>query len=187
MNPPNEPQFPYTTSLDSSSSPLDADWATLIADHPVGALLAAAALGAGAMALVSLSAPAASARKRFANDASGLRASASDEVDALKKQVSDLARRVLDGTPSKKEAAKQANALGDRALDAWNEVRDQATSFASDMAGRLRPQVAEMAGRLRPRVEAATDIAKENPLWVGLAMGALAAFLGSRVLGRADD
>lgn len=187
MNPSNEPQFPYTTSLDSSSSPLDADWATLIADHPVGAILAAAALGAGAMALMSLSAPPPSRAKRFASDTHGVRESASDEVDALKKQVRDLSRRMLDGTPSKQEAAKQAHALGDRALDAWNEVRDQATGFANEMAGRLRPQMAEMAGRIRPRVEAATDLAKDNPLWVGLAMGALAAFLGSRVLGRADD
>lgn len=183
MDIPNDPQFPYTTSLDSSSSPFDTDWASIITDHPVGALLAAAAVGAGAMALMSLSPAHSTAR----SPAKRIAESAGSEVDALKKQVSDLTRRMLAGTPTPKAASSQLGELGERALDAWNEVRGQATGLANEMAGRLRPQVAEMAGRIRPRVEAATDLAKDNPLWVGLAMGALAAFLGSRVLGHADE
>lgn len=180
MNNPTDPQFPYTTSLDTSASPFDADWAAIITDHPVGAILAAAALGAGAMALMSLGSASESPRKRAVDVAD-------NEVESLKQQVSDLTRRLMADAPSPKAAKRQFSELGERALDAWNEVRDQASGMANEVAGRLRPQVAEMAGRIRPRVDAATDLAKDNPLWVGLAMGALAAFLGSRVLGHTDE
>lgn len=183
MNNPTDPQFPYTTSLDSSASPFDADWAAIITDHPVGAILAAAALGAGAMALMSLGSASDSPRRRVVDAADA----ADSEVESLKRQVKDLTRRIMADSPSPQVAKRQFSELGERALDAWNEVRGQASGMANDVAGRLRPQVAEMAGRIRPGVDAATDLAKENPLWVGLAMGALAAFLGSRVLGHSDE
>ncbi|MEP7101463.1 MAG: hypothetical protein ABI781_13195 [Burkholderiales bacterium] len=135
----------------------------LVERNPVPAVLAAAAAGAALMALVSLMArrdpeplaPVPTVTPR------GL------DYEALKGQIADLADRVTRAMPV--DAAKQrVEDAGDAIKEGWGTVRDQAL---------------DALGRFEPQASAAIKVARENPVWTALIVGAVGALVGSQMLG----
>jgi hypothetical protein len=103
----------------------------LVERNPVPAVLAAAAAGAGLMALVSLLA------RRDPEPLGPVPTVTPRGIDyeSLKQQIADLADRVTRAVPV--DAAKQrVEHVGDALADGWNTVRDQAL----DALGRFEPQ-----------------------------------------------
>jgi ElaB/YqjD/DUF883 family membrane-anchored ribosome-binding protein len=141
----------------------------MVAANPVAAVLASAALGAGVIALLSLAGRDASIPSQIADKS---KAVGNQAYSRLQAQISDLANLVAAALPSKDDAQRAASAASDRASDAWGEVRKQAQSVFDQAS---------------PQVRAATAIARENPIWVALAVGALGALLGSQMLGPKKD
>ena len=135
----------------------------LVERNPLPAVLAAAAAGAGLMALVSLMArrtpeplaPVPTVTPR------GI------DYDALKQQIADLADRITRAMPV--DAAKQrVEDAGDAIAEGWNTVRNQAL---------------DALGRFEPQASAAIKVARENPLWTALIVGAVGALVSSQMLG----
>ena len=210
MNSPNESLHLSAAAddyaVDLGEAPLSAvDLQKSITDHPMTAALVAAAAGAGLMGLMMLAmrsspTPAqqaqqfaeramptastredlASLRDQFATWARDMMAAAPSrsEVKNLRDQFTGWVRDLMDAAPSRGEVRKAAADAGDTASTTWTGVRDQAT----DLANRVRSQLDDTADRLRPKVNAAVDLAKENPMWVGVAAAALAALIGASAI-----
>lgn len=201
-------------SNDYTSSPtdsVDVDEAAhkltdLVVDNPMPSVLAAAATGAALMALVALvampktrglsklSVPKVSLPDVSMPDVSMPKmpkvsmpdvslpkmpsGSSLPDVDfaSLKDQVVDLVQRVADAFPSKRQAKRTLQDAQDTVQDSvqstWNSVRDQ----ASDMMDQVQPQFV-----------AATKVARDNPLWAALIVGALGTLLGSQLLGKSGS
>ncbi len=207
MNSPNESLHMAAAAdnydIDLGDAPLGAvDLQRSITDHPMTSALVAAAAGAGLMALVVLSmrrgpstaeqlfeqaAPSAATRDEMA----GLRdqfvgwardmlsaAPSRGEVKRAAGSAKSWLQDLLDATPSRGEVKKAADDAADTMSSTWGEVRDQAT----DLAQRVRSQVEGTADKLRPKVSAAVDLAKENPMWLGVALAALAAVVGASAI-----
>ena len=164
----------YTDDADASSSvPTSATEAVndIVNAYPLAAVLTSAAVGAGLIALLSIAAR---------EDRSGLapvlrtvprstRESAGDALDELRSQITDLGRKLSAALPSSSEARRTSADLGEKASEAWSTVREQAQAALDQVA---------------PKITAAADIARANPLWVSVVMGAVGALLGSQLLGR---
>lgn len=135
----------------------------MVERNPIPAVLAAAAAGAALMALVALM-----ARREPEPFAPVPTVSPRGfDYDALKQQVADLADRLTRAVPV--DATKQrVEDAGDALADVWSTVRDQ----AHDALGRFEPQAA-----------AAMKVARENPVWTALIVGAVGALVGSQMLG----
>ena len=137
--------------------------AGLVERNPVPAVLAAAAAGAGLMALVSLMA------RREPEPLAPVPTVTSRGIDydALKQQIADLAERITRAMPV--DATKQrVEDAGDAIADVWSTVRDQAH---------------DALGRFEPQASAAIKAARENPVWTALIVGAVGALVGSQMLG----
>ena len=136
----------------------------LVERNPVPAVLAAAAAGAGLMALVALMSrrdPEPIAPVVPTVTSRGI------DYDALKRQIAEIADRISKVTPV--DTAKQRVAdAGDAITDGWNTVRDQAL---------------DALGRFEPQASAAIKVARENPVWTALIVGAVGALIGSQMLG----
>lgn len=143
----------------------------LVERNPVPAVLAAAAAGAGLMALLALLArsdPPAAPRPI------SLAPQRRVDVETLKQQLADLSERVAAALPT--AAAKQhIDATADALSAGWGAAREQAKAAL----GRL--------GRFEPQATAAVRAARENPVWTALVVGALGALLGSQLLGSGAD
>lgn len=139
----------------------------LVERNPLPAMLAAAAAGAGLMALVSLMA------RRDPEAISPVSSATPRGIDyaALKQQIADLADRVTRALPV--DAAKQrVEHAGDAIADGWSAVRDQAL---------------DAIGRFEPQASAAMKTARENPVWSALIVGAVGALIASQMLGHSTD
>lgn len=206
MNSPNESMHMSAAAddyaVDLGDAPLSAvDLQKSISDNPMTAALMAAAAGAGLMGLMMLamrSSPTpAQQAQQFADrampssatreDVADLRdqfttwardmmaaAPSRSEVKNLRDQFTGWVRDLLESAPSRGEVKKAASDARDTVSGTWTGVRDQAT----DLAQRVRTQLDDTADKLRPKVNAAVDLAKENPMWVGAAAAALAALIG---------
>ncbi|MES2100317.1 MAG: hypothetical protein V4569_10895 [Pseudomonadota bacterium] len=166
---------PTTDPLDELAAfgdPADATASTgaltdLVARNPVPAVLAAAAAGAGLMALVSLLARRDPAPRAPLPTLTPTVTPRGLDYEALKQQIADLADRVSRTVPV--DAAKQrAEQAGDVLADGWNTVRDQAL---------------DALGRFEPQASAAIKAARANPVWSALIVGAVGALVASQMLG----
>lgn len=188
MNSPNEAVSlsaladPYSVDIDDAA--LSAiDFQQTVANHPMTSALIAAAAGAGLMGLLTLalrdssSAAPAQRMQRAVSDAA-TRTDLADLRDQLTKWASDL----LDATPSRGDVKRNVSQASDSVADTWNEVREQATGLAADLAQRVRSQVEDTADRLRPKVTAAVDLVKDNPMWLGAAIATIGAVVGASLL-----
>jgi ElaB/YqjD/DUF883 family membrane-anchored ribosome-binding protein len=158
----------------SSTVPTSATEAVndIVNEYPLAAVLTSAAIGAGLIALISM----ATREERSSGLAPVLRTvprstreTAGDAFDELRSQISDLGRKLSAALPSASEARRTSADLGDKASEAWSTVREQAQAALDQVA---------------PKISAAADIARANPLWVSVVMGAVGALLGSQLLGR---
>ena len=131
--------------------------------NPVPAMLAAAAAGAALMALASLM----TRREPHPLAPVPLVSPRGLDYESLKRQIADIADRLGKAVPV--DAAKQrAEQAGDAIAGGWDTLRDQAL----DALGRFEPQAA-----------AAAKVARENPVWTALVVGAVGALVGSQLLG----
>ena len=207
MNSPNETLHMSAAAddyaVDLGDAPLSAvDIQRSITDNPMTAALVAAAAGAGLMGLLMLATrskpsqseqlaqraiPSVATRNDLANLRDQMVSWARDtmsaapsrgEVKNMRDQFTGWLRDVMDATPSRGEVKKAAIDAGDTLASTWTDVRDQ----ASDLAQRVRTQVEDTADKLRPKVNAAVDLAKENPMWLGIAAAALAAAIGASAI-----
>ena len=142
---------------------------TLIERNPVPAVLAAAAAGAGLMALVALMSrrdpdPLAPVSLVAPRGIGGI------DFDALKQQIADLADSIKRATPvdTAKESVERA---GVRVADGWSTLRDQAL---------------DALGRFEPEAGAAIKAVRENPVWTALIVGAVGALVASQLLGKTE-
>lgn len=141
----------------------------LVERNPIPAVLAAAAAGAGLMALVALMArrdpdPLASVPLASSSALRGI------DFETLKQQVADLTHRLTD---------RVANAVP---ADAAKQRVEQATDALADGWGTVRDQALEALGRFEPQASAAIKAARENPVWTALIVGAVGALVGSQML-----
>jgi ElaB/YqjD/DUF883 family membrane-anchored ribosome-binding protein len=143
----------------------------IVNEYPLAAVLTSAAIGAGLIALISMAArddrPHPSNVLRTAPRST--RESAGDAFDELRAQISDLGRKLTASLPTPTEARRTSADLGEKASEAWSTVRDQAHAAIDQVA---------------PKITAAAELARANPLWVSVVMGAVGALLGSQMLGR---
>ena len=177
------------------TSLLPADFEKTISDHPMKAALIAAAAGAGLMGLIVLamrshSTPTERMAERAMPDTSTRR-----DLSDMRDQFLGWFRDAIDAAPSRRELnrkmsdAKQGYADAKQSVtdasatagDTWNEMREQ----AADLAQRVKSQVEDTADRLRPKVNAAVDLAKDNPMWLGLAGAALATLIAASAISSA--
>lgn len=167
--------FDYPDADAASTVPTSASEAVneIVNAYPLAAVLTSAAVGAGLVALITMA-----ARDERANAANVLRTvprstreSAGDALDELRAQIAELGRKLTSGLPTPADARRTSADLGEKASDAWTTVREQAQAALDQVA---------------PKITAATDLARANPLWVSVVMGAVGALLGSQVLGRSD-
>ena len=141
----------------------------LVERNPIPAVLAAAAAGAGLMALVTLMARRDSEPfdAKPAKPAVPTTTTRANDFDGLKQQIADLVDRLSKTAPV--DAAKQrAERAGDAIADGWGAVRDQAL---------------DALDRFEPQASAAIKVARENPVWTALIVGAVGALVGSQMLG----
>ena len=168
---------PVETAADAAQSYADSAKATardamaslndMVVSNPVPAALTAAAVGAGLMALLALM----SRPERYPSTTIPVGSPRGLDIDALKSQIADLADRLTRSLP--KDAAKQRiDDASDALADSWSGVRDQAL---------------DVLGKLQPQATAAVNLARENPIWTAIVMGAVGALLGSQLLGRSGD
>jgi ElaB/YqjD/DUF883 family membrane-anchored ribosome-binding protein len=93
-------------------------------------------------------------------DAARQRASeAGQQIDAAKQRIDDVRQHVGD---AQDRAAEAADAVADKAAEAWKSLREQA---------------APVVDRLRPHIAAATAYAKEDPARVAIGVAAAGAVL----------
>lgn len=135
--------------------------------NPVQAMLAAAAAGAALMALASLM----TRREPDPLAPVPLVSSRGLDLESLKQQISDLADRLGKAAPV--DAAKQrVEQAGEAISDGWSTLRDQAF---------------DALDRFEPQASAALKVARENPVWTALVVGAAGALVGSQLLGKTAD
>lgn len=167
--------FDYPDADTASTVPTNASEAVndIVNAYPYAAVLTSAAIGAGLVALITMAArdDRASAANVLRTVPRSTRETAGDALDELRAQIADLGRKLTANLPTPAEARRTSADLGAKATDAWATVREQAHAALDQVA---------------PKITAATELARANPLWVSVVMGAVGALLGSQLLGRSD-
>ena len=92
------------------------------------------------------------------------------DYDALKRQIADLSDRLSE---------RVANAAP---VDAARQRVGQATDAIADGWSTVRDQALEALDRFEPQATAAIKVARENPVWTALIVGAVGALIGSQML-----
>lgn len=151
------------SAADAAASAFD-DLSDLVVRNPLPSALVAAATGAGLMALLALMSRSDEPYPRHTIPTRNVRGL---DVDGLKQQIADLADRIGKAIP-RDEARQRVDDAGDALASTWNGVRDQAM---------------DVIGKLQPQATAAVKMARENPMWTAVVMGAVGALLGSQLLG----
>ncbi len=155
--------FGQTTDTEAANHTLT----DFVERNPFPAVLAAAAAGAGLMALASLM----MRREPDPLAPVPLVSSRGLDYESLRQQIADLVDRLGQATPV--DAAKhRVEQAGDAIADGWGSLRDQAL---------------DALGRFEPQASAAAKVARENPLLTALVVGAVGALVGSQMLGGKTD
>jgi ElaB/YqjD/DUF883 family membrane-anchored ribosome-binding protein len=154
MNEELEPLGLPTSAPDEKSRTLS----ELVAQHPLVAVAASAAVGAGVMALIAIG-----SRQRD-TPAHGLGAEASEKVSAIQSQLSELFARLTDSLPSKADVSQAAGHLGDKATKAYNGALNGAKHSLHEVSA---------AGAN------VTHTAAAHPLLTSLILGALGTVLAT--------
>jgi len=167
----------YTDDTDASTRvPTSATAAVgdIVNEYPLAAVLTSAAIGAGLIALISMAArdDRTAPSNVLRTVPRSTRESAGDALDELRSQISELGRKLSASLPTPNEARRTTADLGEKASEAWSSVREQAQAALDQVA---------------PKINAAADMARANPLWVSVVMGAVGALLGSQMLGRGSN
>lgn len=144
------------------------DLSDMVVRNPVPAALIAAAAGAGLMALLGMMGRSSEPYPRTSIPVGSTRGL---DYDTLKKQIADLADRIGKSIPTD-EAKQRVGDATDALADTWSGVRDQAL---------------DVIGKLQPQATAAVKVARENPIWTAVVMGAIGALIGSQLLGKGGD
>jgi hypothetical protein len=131
----------------------------LVSQHPLAALAASAAVGAGVMALI-----AAVSARRDASPMAALNSQAGDTYSDLRDQLGKLVDRLSGAVPSKDTISQTASDFGAEA----SKVIDK----ASDAAKRTFRSATEAGWN-------ATEAAKAHPLITSLVLGAIGTVLAS--------
>lgn len=140
----------------------------LIAEHPLVAVAASAAVGAGVMALI-----AASTRQHgTTTHGHSIGNDASEKVSQLQAQLGELISRLTQSLPSKGEVNRAAGHLGDQASKAFNGALNGATHSLHG---------ASTAGLN------VTQTALAHPLLTSLVLGAVGTLLASLTSSSASD
>lgn len=155
------------SAADAAASAFD-DLSGLVVRNPVPSALVAATTGAGLMALLALMSRSDDAYPRHTIPTRNGRGI---DVDGLKQQIADLADRIGKAIP-RDEARQRVDDASDALASTWTGVRDQAM---------------DVIGKLQPQATAAVKMARENPMWTAVVMGAVGALLGSQLLGGKGD
>lgn len=153
---------------DGSVTGTSADALTgLVERNPLPSVLAAAAAGAAAMALLSMMS------RRDPDPLAPVPLSSPRGIDfeSLRRQVAELADRIANTSPVE-TARQRAESAGESLADGWGAVRDQAL---------------DALHRFEPQASAAIKTARDNPVWTALVIGAVGALVGSQLLARTDD
>lgn len=140
----------------------------LIAEHPLVAVAASAAVGAGVMALIAAS------TRPHATPAHGHRIGndVSEKVSQLQAQLGELFSRLTESLPSKGEVNRAAGNLGDQASKAFN--------------GALNGARHSLHGVSSAGVNV-TQTALAHPLLTSLVLGAVGTVLASLTSSSAGD
>ena len=144
------------------------DLSDMVVRNPVPAALIAAATGAGLMALLGMMGRSSTPYPPTSIPVGSTRGL---DYDTLKKQIADLADRLGNVIPTD-QAKQRVGDATDAIADTWSGVRDQAM---------------DVIGKFQPQATAAVKMARENPLWTAVVMGALGALIGSQLLGKSSD
>ncbi len=165
----------YPDTEPSATVPTSASEAVndIVHAYPLAAVLTSAAVGAGLVALITLAArdSRSSVDNVLRTVPRSTRETAGDAMDELRAQIAELGRKLTSSLPTPADARRTSADLGEKASDAWATVREQAHAALDQVA---------------PKITAATELARANPLWVSVVMGAVGALLGSQLLGRGD-
>lgn len=163
---PDAPAAPAAFGQAEHPAPVADRLNDMVGSNPMPAVLAAAAVGAGLMALaVSM------ARSHPAEEAPAPKGAALPGDDALRRQIADLVDRLGQavGRAVPVDAAKQhVDDAGTALADGWSNVRAQAI---------------DALGRFEPQAGAAIKVARDNPVWAAVIVGVLGALFGSQMLG----
>ncbi len=188
--------IPDTPSLDLGAA--SRQLTDMVVANPVPSVLAAAATGAGLMALIalmarpnsrlpSLSALTAMAREHLPSTSS--LPSVPDLPDApdlgsLKSQIADLLDRLGSAMPTKSDAKQKLQDAGDTAQSTWESVRDQAVSVIEQVQPQISAATTAATKAASAATNAATQVARDNPLWTAVVAGAVGTLIGAQFLGK---
>ena len=155
---------PVVTAHDAVDD-ISASFVDYVNRKPVQAALGAAAAGAGLMALLALL-----ARDDTLDPRKPLSTASSRGLDyqSLKNQLADLADRVSRSVPTG-EAKQRVGDAGDAIAEGWSHFREQ---------------TANALGRFEPEASAAIRVARDNPVWTAVIVGAVSALVGAQMLGK---
>lgn len=163
MNEELEPLGLPTPSQEGKSTTLS----ELISEHPLVAVAASAAVGAGVMALIAMG-----TRRAPPAHAQSLGREASEKYAAIQTQLGELFARLTDSLPSKGEVGLAASHLGDQASKAYN--------------GALNGAKHSLQGVSAAGVNV-TQAALAHPLVTSLVLGALGTVLASLAASSTSD
>lgn len=136
----------------------------LISQHPLAAVVASAAVGAGVVALIA----AASQRRDGPRLASQVQDQAADTYAELRSQLARLVERFAAAMPTTAEAEKAAADLGAQASSTWDTALDTARRA-------LQGTVATGA----QATQAATQTAMAHPVLTSIVVGAIGTAVAS--------
>lgn len=142
--------------------------------NPLPAVLTAAAAGAGVMALLSLMSRQDADQARVPRAPSAIATTRGLDFAALVQQMASLTDRLGEAVPTA-AAKQQLGEAGDAIAEGWGALRQHALDAVAPLS------------RFEPQATAALKVARENPVWTALLVGALGAVLGSQLMRPADE
>ncbi len=215
----NDTAYPATThSADAAATSDDPTpgeaFAAMVVDNPLPSVLAAAAVGAGLMALASMMAPSRSSVRK--DNVEEVTDAVDDEASSLRSQLADLAKSVLAAIPSKNalkgradDASDEAQSFvqsarstlndtlkslggslrsaGDNAAETANSSLKSASDSLRSVLGDTLSQASDVLQKYQPQVDAVTKLARSNPLWAAVLAGVAGTLIGWQLLGSRKD
>ncbi len=163
---------PFVSARDGVATPQEVTTRSvtdLIERNPLPAALAAAAVGAGLMALVALLARQSSAPRvpeAIPTTRPGL------DLEGLKQQIAELSSRLGESIPTA-GARQRIDDAGDALAQGWGTVRDHAFDAFDRVLGPLEPQAS-----------AALKAVRQHPVWGAMIVGVIGALVGTQWLGK---
>ena len=196
-----------TDAANTTDAPTPGEaFAAMVIENPLPAALAAAAVGAGLMALATLMVPSRPSVSKVKVDK--VVDSVADEAGSLRSQLGDLAKSVLAALPTKSQLKSRAGDAADEAQSLAQSARDSLSDSLKSVGGALRSagdtanssfksasdtlrsvlgetwdQASDVLQKYQPQVDAATKLARNNPLWAAVLAGVAGTLIGWQLLG----